>query len=110
MTSHQAQRDRIMRVAEDGAVDVGAQLTPWERSVLLEWLTAMFGRLGREIALILAPASEAQLVTLLGQLKHRIRFLREDLTSRGLSPLTLQPQGQPVPPHTPSRRPTGTVT
>ncbi|HEY9286851.1 MAG TPA: hypothetical protein VIT43_02390, partial [Candidatus Dormibacteraeota bacterium] len=43
MTSHQAQRDRIMRVAQDGIVEVGAPLTPWERSVLLEWLTAIFG-------------------------------------------------------------------
>jgi hypothetical protein len=89
MTSHQAQRDRIMRLAEDGAVEVGAPVTPWERSVLLEWLTAIFGRLGREIALILVPASQDELATMLGQIKHRIRFLREDLTSRDLGPSTL---------------------
>jgi hypothetical protein len=110
MTSHQAQRDRIMRVAEDGAVEVGAPLTPWERSVLLEWLTAVFGRLGREIALILAPASQDELISLLGQIKRRIRFLREDLTSRGLRPSTSQSPSQPTPPpYAPRRRPSGIV-
>jgi hypothetical protein len=110
MTSHQAQRDRIMRVAEDGVVEVGAPLSPWERSVLLEWLTAIFGRLGREIALMLAPALQDELLTLLGQIKHRIRFLRDDLTSRGLGPSTSQAPNQPTPPpYAPRRRPSGIV-
>ncbi len=86
MTSHQAQPDRLMRLSDDGTVEVGAPLTPFERSVLLEWLCTIFGRLGREIAMILEPASETGLLTLLTQIKQRIAFLRTDLTERGLSP------------------------
>lgn len=110
MTSHQAQRDRIMRVAEDGAIEVGVALSPWERSVLLEWLTAIFARLGREIAFILAPTSQDELSKLFVQIRDRIRFLRDDLTRRALSPSTsLAPTHSTPPPYSSRRRPTGIV-
>ncbi|MEA2635229.1 MAG: hypothetical protein QOH92_1996 [Chloroflexota bacterium] len=83
MTSHQAQRDRIMRYADDGAIEVGGPATPFERSVLLEWLVTIFGRLGREVAMILEPKSEADLLSHLTQLKAKISFLRQYLSQSG---------------------------
>jgi hypothetical protein len=86
MTSHQAQRDRIMRQADDGAIVVGGPAPPFERSVLLEWLAVIFGRLGREVAMILAPKAEPDLLQRLTQLKVRISFLRQYLGPSGPAP------------------------
>lgn len=61
MAAHQLQPDRLLKLADDGAVEIGGPAGIKERAALLQWLTLTYSSLLRVISRVLAPTRESEI-------------------------------------------------